>query len=99
MGSSTPLLASTVKRNLAIHYNRDEPVIFCVLELHDLMTATCQLSPSAGLLWILLDRLIFATSDRKGYGSQALPTRRANRCRLTVDSYGRTLHQLRGNRL
>src|SRR5271157_6658018 len=54
MGPSRPLLASTVKRNFAIHHNRHEPITFCVLELHDLTTAASQLSPSARFLRILL---------------------------------------------
>ena len=68
MGSSPPLLASTVKRNLAIHHNRHEPVTFCVLELHDLMTTPRQLPPSARLLRILFDRLVFVPSDCECYG-------------------------------
>ncbi len=53
MGSSGTLLAGTVKRNFTIHRNRHELVIFCVLELHDLMTTPRQLPPSAWLLRVL----------------------------------------------
>src|SRR5271157_2722882 len=78
MGSSGPLLASTVKRNFAIHHNRHEPVIFCVLELHDLTTAASQLSPSARFLRILLNGLVFVSFDCERRSSQVLPTRSAD---------------------
>jgi pimeloyl-ACP methyl ester carboxylesterase len=46
---SRQFLATTVKRNLAIDHNRHELVALGVLELHDLMTAAGQLSPSTRL--------------------------------------------------
>jgi hypothetical protein len=90
--------ASTVKRNLTIHHNRHEPVIFYILELHDLMATPRQMPPSARLLRVLFDRLIFVPSDCERCSSQVLPTRRADRYRLTIHAHRRTRHQLRGNR-
>src|SRR5271165_2931974 len=67
---SGPLLASTVECDLAINNDRHEPVAFCVLELHDLMTAASQLSPSARFLRILLDCLVLVAVDTECGGFQ-----------------------------
>jgi hypothetical protein len=98
-GPSVPLLASSVKCDLAIHHNRHEPVIFCVLELHNLMTAPRQSPPATGLLRVLLDRLIFVPSDCERCSSQVPPTRMADTYRLAIHTHRRSRHQLRGNRL
>src|SRR5664280_1481703 len=70
--ASGPFLASTVERDLAIDNDRHEPVAFCVLELHNLMTATSQLSPSARFLRILLDGFIFVALNTECGGFQML---------------------------
>ena len=69
---SLPLLGSTVIIDLAIYNNRHEPVALCVLELHDLMTAASQLSPSARLLRVLLDRLVMVALNTECGGFQML---------------------------
>ena len=68
------MLASTVERDLAIDNNRHESVTFCVLELHDLMTTTSQLSPSARFLRILLNGFVLVTLNTECGGFQMLPT-------------------------
>ena len=47
--------------DLTINNDRHEPVACCILELHDLMAATSQLSPSARFLQILLNGLVFVS--------------------------------------
>jgi hypothetical protein len=59
MLSSQLFLGSPVKHNFAIEHDRNKPIAFSVLKLHDLTTAAGQLSPTARFLWILLDRLVF----------------------------------------
>src|SRR5271165_5965649 len=77
---SGPFLASAVERDLAINNDRHEPVAFCILELHDLMTAASQLSPSARLIRILLDGFVFLAFDTECGDLQMLSTCAADRC-------------------
>ena len=99
MGLSSPLFASTVKRNFAIHHNRHEPVIFCVLELHDLTTAARQLPPSARFLRVLFDGLVLVTIDTECGGFQMLSACASDGRGFTAHVHGRTHHQLRGDQL
>src|SRR5271165_2386286 len=97
--ASGPFLASTVESDFAIDNDRHEPVAFCVLELHDLMTAASQLSPSARFLRILLDGFIFVTLNTECGGFQMLSTCAADGYGFSAHVHGRTRHQLRGDRL
>src|SRR5271166_4502391 len=92
-------LASAVERDLAIDNDRHEPVAFCVLELHDLMTATSQLSPAAGLLWVLFDCLVFVARNTECGGFQMLSTCAADGCGYPAYANRSTGHQLCGDRL
>jgi hypothetical protein len=93
------MLASTVERDLAIDNNRHESITFCVLELHDLMTAASQLSPSARFLRILLDGFIFVALNTECGGFQMLSTCSADGCGSPAYANRSTGHQLRGDRL
>ena len=93
-----PLLASAVERDLAINNDRREPVAFCVLELHDLMTAASQLSPSARLLRILLNGFVLVPLNTEFGGFQMLPTCTADGCGYPAHANRSAGHQLRGDR-
>src|SRR5208283_4063706 len=94
-----PFLASAVERDLAINNDRHEPVAFCILELHDLMTAASQLPPSARFLRVLLDGFVLVTLNTECGGFQMLSTRAADGCGFVAYAYGRINHHLRGDRL
>src|SRR5664280_2366195 len=79
--------------------NRHESITFCVLELHDLMTAASQLSPSARFLRILLDGFIFVALNTECGGFQMLSTCAADGCGYPAHANRSTGHQLRGDRL
>ena len=91
--------AGAVERNLAIDNNRHEPVAFRVFELHNPMPTSRQLTPPAGLLCILFDRLVFVARDCERCRFQVLATRAADRYRFSFHTYGRIRHQLGGDRL
>ncbi len=93
-------MLSAVECDLAINNDRYEPVAFCVLELHDLMTAASQLSPSARFLRILLDGLVLVILNTECDGFQMLSTCAADGrgyARLANPEY--LAHQFRGDRL
>jgi hypothetical protein len=75
-GPLVPLLAAAVKSDLAIDNNRHEFITLSILELHDLMTAASQLSPSARLLQILLYGLVLVAVDTECCDPQTLLVRR-----------------------
>jgi hypothetical protein len=82
-GVAEPFLDSTVECNLAIYHNRHESVALCVPELHDLITAVSQLSPSSGLRRILLDGFVLVTLNTECGVIQMLST-------CAADEYGFT---------
>src|SRR5664280_2612425 len=94
---SGPFLARAVERDIDI--DRHEFVALGVLELHDLMTAASQLSPSARFLRILLDGFIFVALNTECGGFQMLSTCSADRCGYPAHANRSTGHQLRGDRL
>jgi hypothetical protein len=70
------LLASTVERDLAIDNNCREFIALGILELHHLMAAARKLAPSARLLRVLLDGLVFVPVNSKRSSNPPIQTDR-----------------------
>src|SRR5271165_2631371 len=85
---------ATVNPHLPINHDRHKSVGLGVLELHDLMPLSCQLSPSARLLWILLNGFEFPPVHREGYCPEPMSAGAADGHGLSVDIDGVVAHHL-----
>src|SRR5580704_3134913 len=88
------LRGRAINPHLTIHRNGNKFIRLHVLELHHLMPFPCQLSPSAGLLRVLLNRLIFPTVHLEHHRPEATGTRPANRNSLALHLDGVAFHHL-----
>jgi|SRR5690348_16022716 len=69
------MTSAPVLNNFAVHRDRYKLVRPRILELHYLVSCTCELTPVAWLIGILLNRLILPTVHCEAHGSQVLPAR------------------------
>jgi len=65
-------MPSSVHCHLTINRHSNKSACLRVFELHDRMAASCQLSPPARHLGILLNRLILMLIDLKGHRSEPM---------------------------
>jgi hypothetical protein len=86
--------SGSIQPHFSIHRNGNKFVQFRLFELNHPMPFPCQLPPTARLLWVLLNGLIFPSIDLERYRPEAMGTSPANRYPLSVYLDGFAFHHL-----